>query len=185
MRQILLSKKRPFVFDGFNRADNALSLGNADTGQTWEALSGTWGISSNRAYRAVLADATTDSAVIECNLADVKISVNVPTVAGAKVARIWIRATDKNNCLMLACSATVFNLYRYVAGTATLKAAGGVAFPEDGIVTVIAKGDSIKCYINGNLKIAVIESFNNTATKHGIGTNVGTVSFDDFEVVKA
>jgi hypothetical protein len=40
----------PLVFDSFNRADSASTLGNADTGQAWSAVVGTWGITSNRAY---------------------------------------------------------------------------------------------------------------------------------------
>lgn len=38
--------------DTFNRADSALTLGNAETGQAWTAEVGTWGVSSGQAYSA-------------------------------------------------------------------------------------------------------------------------------------
>ena len=38
------------VSDSFNRANSASSLGNADTGQAWSSVIGTWGIDANRAY---------------------------------------------------------------------------------------------------------------------------------------
>lgn len=37
------------ISDAFNRSDNGSSLGTADTGQVWENVRGTWGISSNKA----------------------------------------------------------------------------------------------------------------------------------------
>src|SRR5690606_6906950 len=40
------------VVDTFARPDSATSLGTADTGQTWTAHAGTWGISGGQAYHA-------------------------------------------------------------------------------------------------------------------------------------
>lgn len=37
------------ISDAFNRSDNGSSLGTTDTGQVWENVRGTWGISSNQA----------------------------------------------------------------------------------------------------------------------------------------
>lgn len=63
------------VTDSFDRADNASSMGNADTGQTWVPVSSTWGISGNKAYiptpandKATWLNAGISDGVITCYL---------------------------------------------------------------------------------------------------------------------
>jgi len=70
----LLSQRGVIAYDSFNRADNASSLGTADTGQNWQALRGTWGIS---ALKGKLSTVTNDSAVV----VDIQRSTNIRITA--------------------------------------------------------------------------------------------------------
>jgi hypothetical protein len=58
------------VRDRFGRADSALTLGSAETGQAWTAQQGTWGISSNQAYVAALGAGLPQVATIDSGLTE-------------------------------------------------------------------------------------------------------------------
>ncbi len=47
---VLATAHRTLAYDLFDRADSVTSMGTANTGQTWTAYNGTWGIISNEAY---------------------------------------------------------------------------------------------------------------------------------------
>lgn len=47
---ILGTVHRTLAYDLFDRANSATSMGTANTGQTWTAYNGTWGIMNNEAY---------------------------------------------------------------------------------------------------------------------------------------
>jgi hypothetical protein len=74
------------VSDTFTRTDNASSMGSAETGQTWTAASGTWGISGNLAYPAVAVagDHVTVPAVgdglVECDVLAADYAIGTPGV---------------------------------------------------------------------------------------------------------
>ncbi len=54
----------PIVIDTFDRADDPASLGDAGTGQAWEAVAGTWGTEGDRAVTAGGARDTPNLAVV-------------------------------------------------------------------------------------------------------------------------
>ncbi|HEX9105681.1 MAG TPA: SGNH/GDSL hydrolase family protein, partial [Longimicrobiales bacterium] len=167
--------------DQFNRADNAASLGNADAGGAWQAVTGTWGIAANQAYCAVVGGQ--NLAVLEAGRADVALSLALATPSD--YCGIAFRVQDANNFL-------VFNrfldgaVYRYslqerVAGVwaqlgttnATISAAGDV-------LSVVANGSSVKCYVNGLLLYDQVTTRFQGSTRHGLYTFETTTRLENF-----
>lgn len=86
--------------DNFNRVDGA--LGSTSTNNlTWQTLSGTFLISSNKAVSSPTS-ATTGAAVVDTYTPNVNISLDVSSVGGDA---IYFRATDANNWWRVGVSA--------------------------------------------------------------------------------
>lgn len=171
------------VTDSFNRANSAVALGNADTGQTWSALGGTWGISANQAY--FVTGGTTNSlyAVVDSGLADTTVQVTIAVTDVTEEPRVVFRAVDVNNLWIVSTSGVV---YKRVAGSYTSAATFTHTFVNGDIVSVVLLGNSITAKVNGTTVATVTDSFNATATKHGIGQlllNTNVTRFDDFSVL--
>ncbi|WP_407310894.1 hypothetical protein [Desulfosporosinus sp. SB140] len=179
----LKKKHRIKVYDGFNRANNAASLGNADTGQLWSALSGIWGITGNTAYVSTSSGGR-DVSVIDSGSCNGIAKIVLPIVASFTNPRLILRASDVQNYLMVstASSNTAYSLFRVVANVATQIGTYTTTPVNGDEVKTILNGTSIQVFINGLLRISVTESFNQTATKFGIGTaaNDPTSRFDNF-----
>ena len=173
------------VKDTFTRADSALTLGNAETGQAWSALGGTWGISSNQAY--AVNDGNDFYAVAESGLPDPIVEVTYAVVADTQ--RLVFRASDVNNLWIISNQSGAWKLLKRVTGAYTQVSTDYTAASANGdIVRVILRGATISVYINGTLRIGpVADSFNPTATHHGIGHAVmgGTAArWDNFRVLE-
>src|SRR5262245_57529908 len=87
--------------DSFNRADNASSLGSTDGAGlldpvAWIPQLGTWGISSNQAYKSGGSSAE-QSAVIDAGTADVIVEVTTAARNFANGAGLVFRAVDFQN----------------------------------------------------------------------------------------
>jgi hypothetical protein len=155
--------------DSFARADNATTLGNTATGQAWAVLAGTPGITGRTAYSAVGGSRV----YIDTGQADVEIGVDVDAV---QEAWILFRATDDANWLRAGVDNTTgrFAIEKRVANTITRLWTGGSTAGSDMQVRkgdrmrVVVKGNVINLYRNTRLVKTWTESFNNTATKHGL-----------------
>jgi hypothetical protein len=174
------------ITDSFNRADNATTLGNADTGQAWQIVAGTgstttWGIISNQAYNIAGQDsfAIQDAAVSDCT-----IQVKVSDTSTKQYSRLIFRFVDKDNHFMLQNNTTNYQLYKKAAGTFTALKTIAVTPAIGDIMKVVLSGSTITPYINGVAQAAATETFNQTATKHGIGVTNSTTNakFDDFSI---
>lgn len=166
------------VADTFNRADNANSLGNADTGQTWENLNGAFGIASNKAISSV----SSSRSVINAMAANVLISCEI---AWNNNAGIIFHVTDDSNYILARIASGSFNIYRCVANSNISIGSYSFATVANRIykVAISAKEDNIKVYLDDILIFNVTESFNQTATKCGLKVQGDTVStFDNFKV---
>lgn len=171
------------VTDTFTRADSTTSLGTADTGQVWSALKGTWGISSGKAYLVASDGGGEDElAVLDAALANGTISCDFTTWQTGQ--RIIFRATDYLNCLFATFdAANNVACYKRVAGTFTSVGTGTFTSVSGMTASVVASGSSITVKGNGTTVISLTESFNASATKHGIGIPDGfTARFDNFSV---
>lgn len=102
--------------DRFVRADSASTLGTNSTGQAWTAHTGTWGISSNRAYLVTLAGDSV--ATFDAGIGDSDVSCDF--VFGVDGGLI-LRATDANNfwLVLFPTAANQIGLWKRVAGTYT------------------------------------------------------------------
>lgn len=196
-------KKKVLVFDSFTRADSATSLGKANTGQTWSALSGTWGIISNQAYLASVISAAV--AVVNALIPDVSLTCSVtlsPTLNRANAGLI-LRCIDDNNYILIAIAkagtgtADAIEIYKRDAGTFTALASLSNAGNINGTTyefKVITNGNQISVYRDGVLKVSHTLSGADatkysTPTRYGLresvgaGNDDGNSRFDQFAVV--
>lgn len=80
-----------------------------------------------------------------------------------------IRYTDLENCLYAQQTLAGYDLIKLEAGVRTVLDSVVVSPGLTDTIQVDAFNDDISVYINGVLSMQVTETFNNTATKHGIG----------------
>lgn len=166
------------VFDNFNRADNASVLGTANTGQAWVPLVGTWGISVNQAYVAVVVG--NPIAVVDSGLSNSTVNASIP-VAGNDVGLV-MRATDASNYIRFIIETNVFYLQKCVVGAFTTIASIAGTLVNGDQLSVSVSGSVFTAYKNGVFILTGTDAFNSSATKHGITAVNSTVRLDDFKV---
>jgi hypothetical protein len=171
-----LSNSSVIVSDSFDRADNASSLGNSDTGQTWIIGSGTWAISSNQAKGT----GNNITALQDIGSSNAKISV---TVGAAIDSGIVFRYKDENNYFrFVRVGAGNVYLQKKVSGTLTTLQNISSAVAVGDILTVIASGDSIQVLKNGTSLYTTTDSSYLLNTKHGITELSSNALFNDFKI---
>jgi hypothetical protein len=169
------------VFDSFNRANNANSLGNADTGQAWQPLQGTWGIDNNAAY-------TTNTsgfarAVIDSGLSNCIVSCTLSTLSADGTTRFIFRQLGINNELYIGVVATGYEIDKRVTGSPTLLGSYSITPKSGDRLQVTLNGSNIKVYLNDILIFNVTETFNQNQTKHGLCVyNSSAARYDNFKV---
>lgn len=168
------------VSDSFTRANSAVTLGSADTGQAWTANRGTWGISSNAAYNPVIDASTLDTATVDAGSANVTVSVTLATYAAAQ--RVCGRQTDAANGLLVDVQDTAINLYRVTADSPNLLGTAAIVAASGCTIALVMSGNSISVRFNGSQVIGPItESQGSSVTKHGLGNGGSTIAtFDNF-----
>lgn len=174
--------KRAIVSDGFNRPDSTNALGNTDTGNAWEIVSGDWGISGNAAYTSV-ASASTSLAVVESGVSDGELSVTISAGITNARNRLIFRYTNVDNFLYVVTTTTGYALSKRQAGSISTIGNYDITLVNGDVLKVVMRGSSIKLYINGLLGIDATNTFNTTATMHGLGIYNSTLArFDNFKV---
>ncbi|MCM3130945.1 hypothetical protein ACFQ3J_00405 [Paenibacillus provencensis] len=179
---LVVSKSKLVVSDTFNRADNNTSLGTADTGQAWQALSGVFGIVGNTA-QLITAAGTTNTAVVDSGISNCVIKATLAT--NSVITRIAFRVTDATNMIFVQSNqgSSNYQILRVVDNAQTSIATVSRAPAAGDEITVNLDGSSIVVLINGTQAMSVTEAFNLTATKHGIGVrNTPSSSIDNFRV---
>jgi len=170
--------------DTFTRADSPSSLGTADLGGAWSALQGTWGISSNQAYLVATDGTNRAAAVLDTGTADGTIQVTFANLQDGN--RLVFRATDALNQWTVEVDSTSMILSKIVASVGTIVANIAGTFVSGDKMRVELFGPSIKVFQNATLLTAQTDTFQQTATKHGIGASssgtMPTARFDDFAV---
>lgn len=168
--------------DTFSRADGA--IGTAETGQPWIILDGTWVIQSNRLIFQGSGTSDKRAVVIETMRADCTVSVVARTV-GFYGARLVARATDIDNYLYADWSGGTLMLVRRAAFVDTTIGTTSYTVAANDTVSIILSGSSITVQVNGVTKIGpVVDTFNASATKHGLGAYDSFAgAFDNFLVV--
>lgn len=159
-----------FLYDSFTRTDSATVLGNAETNNLPYTILGpaVWGIKDNKAYVSAVNTAPGRSlAYQEANEADCVIEVNLSLHTGHFTSGIGFRITDLNNFWLVSVSPTHIALSKYEAGAmTTIKTVNRTL--ANGKLSVSMKGNKIEAYMDGFPMIEAYDSFNSTATKHGL-----------------
>jgi hypothetical protein len=182
MSLLLQKANKIIVFDGFNRANNALTLGNADTGQSWSEEAGIWGVIDGTAYIAT-PSAGNNFAVIDVSPYDnyiIRGKFAVNTAEG----RILFRYLNADNRLNITRISQAYTLYKTIDGVYTAIGSNAKTPKDNDIVEVRLNDGNIKVLINGELIIDIEESTFQSVTKCGISGNLNnrTVRFDNFTV---
>lgn len=179
--KLQVNNYKTIVYDSFNRADG-ISLGNADSGQVWNILSGVWGISNNQAY--CYSSTGVNRTEIDSKSSDCVISATYKVIDSANNSpRLIFRATDASNEYVITPCNTYYTLNKRVNGSLSIIATMYVSCVNEDIVKVICNGNVIKVYINDTLATTVTDTFNQTATKCGLFTYQSISSrIDNFKV---
>ena len=174
---------RPLVSDSFNRANGA--IGVADTGQTWIDEGEGWQVLSNTARATGSPGALgAQACVLNAGVSDCTITVTFSTYSSAQF--IAFRLSDVNNLLAFYLSGTnTARILKLAAGTQTTAytTTTNTNIASGDIYSVTLSGSSITLKQNGvQIGTTQTNSFNQTATNHGIGTNTTASRFDTFSV---
>lgn len=176
-----ISLTRQVVEDTFTRPDSATTLENAETGQAWQVLAGTWGIASKTAYCVAHGGTNKACAVVETGMSDGVVEVTHSSLS-AGGSRLAFRFTDVDNGFIVGAESAVYQLYRLEAGTYNAIGSWATTPASGDVVRVVMNGSSITVYINGTARITATSTFNQTATKHGIAAASTSSRFDNFTV---
>jgi hypothetical protein len=178
------------VLDTFTRADATSPLGTADSGQTWTAAVGTWGISSNQAYTSAANSSGSQGAlaVVDAGTADCTITLDVNNVSVSNTqGGIVFRYVDNSNfwCFIRYDNGGTQQWYldRIVGGSSTAVATANAGSGTTDTLQVLLSGSSIVCKLNGTTVTTQTDSTFVTATKHGLNIYNSTgVRLDNFSL---
>lgn len=180
------------VSDAFTRADNASSLGTADSGQVWTAHAGTWGISSNRAVPpATLGTASVDAGA---TLVTVQLT-GIPAGVGNTDVGLLARFVDTSNYLFLNVSKTgsvmQARMFKRVGGTNTgittlVNPAAPDATNPFTMKVVFSSATAGEAFVNGASvgTFTGLDAVLQTPTRYGLWVNgsSGNARYDDLTI---
>jgi hypothetical protein len=179
------------VSDSFNRANSTTTLGSTDsynggTAKVWtnQDTTGTWGINTNRAY--VQTDAQNRMiTVVSSGISNGTVEADITWATGAYVG-LNFRNTDLNNFFDICINSTSLVLRKYVSGSSTTLGTYNFTAVNGTIYHIAAtfNGSTITISLDGVQRITVTDSFNSTATLHGLRspTSVFNAYYDNFVV---
>jgi hypothetical protein len=193
-----------YAADTFTRADSALTLGTSSGGQAWSALTGTWGITGNKAYCAV--DGVSvgggyNVATLNAGQSLVTYTATVTPKVGAVEFGLAALTQDIDNLVMWDLSGDTAagagnittRLFSRAAGTftpitssATLTMTGGTTYT----LKLVVGATSISCYIDNVLVFASSGATGlETQTRFGLVTAAGvadrTSTFDNLLITSS
>jgi len=156
--------------DTFTRANNSTTLGNAETGQTWQYFpSNVFGILNNGAVP--YSDGYPNVAYIDSGKSDVKLTVT----AGQNydwvyfVCAFRINPVNKSFLLLQGNATNIVLKWYNGTGYTDLSTINGQTVTAGDVFQVIANGTTIDIYRN-SVKVGTATTTNNqTATAHGMG----------------
>ncbi|WP_283215120.1 DNRLRE domain-containing protein [Pseudofrankia sp. DC12] len=164
----------------FTAANSTSSLGATDTGETWQALAGTWGISNNSAY-LVSAGIFKSVAVVPAP-ADGTIQFSTPTTQSR--LGVAFRVQDADNMWMLYENGTSLVLAKRSGGLeSTVKTVTGVCCATTDTYGVRMVGSTLQMLRNGVVVGTATDSAFSTATKAGLyAQSTGTGRIDGLTI---
>lgn len=138
-----------------------------DLGGTWEVVTGTWDLAYSDDYAAAYATSAGRTLALTSGLADAHVGVTFGSV-GSRPQGLVFRYSDASNFWI----ATQTGLFKVVAGAAAANPASGATswplFQSGDRLSVQLSGNNILVSKNGVQVASAVDSFNSTATRHGI-----------------
>lgn len=179
------------VSDTFTRADSALTLGNAETGQAWGTAS-TWGVASGKGYLVNATGGGSDPhAWVDSGVANGAIAcdVTVSTTVENGLEGLLFNRLDGSNYFVVRISnnSDTISILRNLAGVRSTIASVALVLADAQTVAVrvVRAGSSILVYADGLLMISTTDSSHATATAHGVyASKVASARFDNFRVTR-
>ncbi len=156
----------------------------------WTSGSGTWTIEGGQLANGN-ADAVYRSVYGDFGYVDLSMQVRLATFSSAGVPlNAVVRYQDHSNHWQIACDKTggTVKISRRAAGSPTLVATGSHAITDGDILRVDCYGNTIDCYINGDLVVSYTSATDyNTTTKCGVAKGADSsilYRWDNFAVVR-
>lgn len=165
------------VTDSFNRTDTTSAIGNLDTGQAWNVLSGTWGISSNQGY-ASATNGAQNHVVVNSSLSDCSVQATMSTGFDGGLC---FRAIDDNNLFVTSAQDGI--VYRRTSGGFTNVMNMSSSFTSGDVMKATLSGTGVEIFKNGSSVGSFTDSQGSTATNHGLRVFAVAMRFDNFSVV--
>jgi hypothetical protein len=156
------------VNDGFTRADNNSTLGQADSGQLWKAVTGTWGIRDDEAYVVTPHANNRSLAVIDMGAGDGTVKVSFPhTSSGSGLVFRYKNSVNFWQIEAVTDYAT-WNVRKVVDGQSTsFGNVGTVATGAGTTISVRMQGPTIDIFVNGVKKLTLTDT--SLQTEHFVG----------------
>lgn len=174
------------VVDGFDRADAPNELGGTESGQTWEAVSGVWGIEDDQ---AVLVEPSPEG-VRSLAVVDVGASNGTVSATAGTMAKGWgivFRYQGQFNYWYLTSvpEFATYNLSRVIDGEVQNLGSIGLASVDDGaVVQVRLDGATIEISVDGTPVKAITDTALLGATSAGLmasGVEAADATWESFE----
>lgn len=174
-------------------AGTHLNVHTPEVGGAWVEQSGSWTLQAGGDVRNATAAGAYYIATQDIGKANAQIRAQVGTVAasGSQFAGVIVRYVDGSNFWIVDynTASTSFSIRKVVSGTPTdvTSKTWPVKYQKFVTIEVTCNGNAISAIIDGGFTLTVTDSFNNTATKFGIGEfRDGTFAqngFDNFQIV--
>jgi hypothetical protein len=149
----------------------------------WLSVSGVFSITGNQAYLSThVGDNMT---VYDTGVSDGDVQVTI-AVTGS-VTRVFVRSSSNGqNCFMIQPTTGGYEMYKRTAGSwGLVGTTSGITSTNGDVIKFTLSGSSIKLLVNGVEKLNPTDTFNQTATYHGIGSDNFNSRWDDFTVSTA
>jgi hypothetical protein len=169
-----------YVLDRFWRADDATSLGTAESGQAWSAGSGLVGISGHKAY---MPSGTSAIWFLSTRISDHRMDASVTLAPTTAEVDLYPRYLSTTNYIQVRIVKDAVNnlieVNSRVANTPTqlaINSAAGLANNTTYTVRVVSKSNVYQVYVNDVLKVTATDAGNNFVT--GISQAIGFANSD-------
>ncbi len=175
--------------DDFNRTDSTTTPDSpSDAGGNYTiaefAFGARWGISSNRGYNS---SGGVGRATLQSSLADVEVEVTVvvrSTVGDGSLQGIIVRRSDDSNYIRFVQNfGNAMSLDKVVANSPTVLDSDTISYADGDTFKVVTSGNNIECFHNGASVLSATDSFNASATEHGMLAQNTVARFDNFSIV--
>jgi hypothetical protein len=168
------------ITDTFTRSSQ-YPLGACDTGQVWVNFGG-GGLAVNSFNQAYPQFATLGAgSYLECGISDGTVQATVINASVNNFSIVFRYASQGNYWEWVKINSIIY-VRKWVAGSSTDIVNNTITHTNGGVYSVVMSGDTLTFIKDGvTVRTLTSQSYNNTATKHGLGAWPNAI-YDDFGV---